>query len=299
LASTTYSNWNSRLLLDVEHSTVQTVVYTRQQQFRLLNSVLFVPDSASALYLLRGYLRICMPITIETDINTSVTLVQRGAPPQSVLQTPVVRPLILPPSTARVFRESIPSSPRAALPGAAGQPGGPKPEPTIGQARGEVEPGMPISQGRQIQGNLCVSVADGNFGNDTREAIRQAKAAANMSRVAKAAPPLFGSVDDQIDTKKEAQIFLNAKHCELDRSGINRAYATAFEKFRFADENAITDLQKALARCAPNANVKQTGIFDKATRDGIAAATGMRGSTVAKTDRLNDKSYEWVSGVCI
>ena len=148
LASTTYSNWNSRLLLDVEHSTVQTLVYTRQQQFRLVNVGLVVPDSASAIYLLRGYLRICMPITIETDINTSVTLMQRGAP-QSVLETSVVRPFILPPATARVFRELIPSSPRAPLPGAAGQPGGPKPEPTIEQARGEVEPGMPISLGCQ------------------------------------------------------------------------------------------------------------------------------------------------------
>lgn len=295
LASTTYSNWNSRLLLDVEHSTVQTLVYTRQQQFRLVNVGLVVPDSASAIYLLRGYLRICMPITIETDINTSVTLMQRGAP-QSVLETSVVRPFILPPATARVFRESIPSSPRAPLPGAAGQPGGPKPEPTIEQARGEVEPGMPISLGRQIQGNLCVSVPDGNFGADTREAIRQAKLAANMSRVDKAAPPLFRSVNEQIDTKKEAQIFLDAKHCEVDRSGIDRAYATAFEKFRFADENAIKDLQKALAHCDPN--VKQTGMFDKATRNGISAATGRTGSPVAKTDRLNDKSYEWVLGVC-
>jgi peptidoglycan hydrolase-like protein with peptidoglycan-binding domain len=142
-------------------------------------------------------------------------------------------------------------------------------------------------------------VPDGNFGAETREAIRQAKTAANASRVAKQAPPLFKSVNNQIDTEKESQIFLAVQQCELDRSGTDRAYATAFEKFRFADENAIKELQKTLAKCAPNANVTQTGIFDKATREGISAATGMKGSTVAKTNKLNETSYEWVSGVCI
>ena len=82
-----------------------------------------------------------------------------------------------------------------------------------------------------------------------------------------AAPALFGAVDGKIGTSREAQIFRDAKHCELDRSGIDRAYATSFEKFRFADEIAIKDLQKALAKC--DNNVKETGIFDKATRDGI------------------------------
>ncbi len=72
LAGTTYANWNSRLLLDVDHSTVQTIVYTRQQDFRKANVGVIVPDRPAAIYLLRGYLRICMPITIETTINTNV-----------------------------------------------------------------------------------------------------------------------------------------------------------------------------------------------------------------------------------
>lgn len=79
LASAAYSNWNSRLLLEVNHSTVQTLVYTRQTDFRNLIAKQSVPDRPRALYLLRNYLRICLPITIETDINTSVTLVQRDA----------------------------------------------------------------------------------------------------------------------------------------------------------------------------------------------------------------------------
>lgn len=100
LAGTSYANWNSRLLLDVDHSTVQTVVYTRQQQYRKANAGMIVPDRAAAIYLLRGYLRICMPITIETDINTTVALVQRGAL-EAAAQSPILRSIPTVPFTPR------------------------------------------------------------------------------------------------------------------------------------------------------------------------------------------------------
>jgi hypothetical protein len=48
LAGTTYANWNSRLLLDVDHSTVQTIVYTRQQDYRKANTGVIVPDRPAA-----------------------------------------------------------------------------------------------------------------------------------------------------------------------------------------------------------------------------------------------------------
>jgi hypothetical protein len=101
LAGTSYANWNSRLLLDVDHSTVQTVVYTRQQQYRKANAGVIVPDRAAAIYLLRGYLRICMPITIETDINTTVALVQRGAL-EAAAQSPILRSIPTTPFTPRM-----------------------------------------------------------------------------------------------------------------------------------------------------------------------------------------------------
>jgi hypothetical protein len=89
LASATFSNWNSRLLLAVNQSTVQDVVYTSQGQFRDKIKVYVVPDRPMAIYLLRNYLRLCMPITIEANINTTTTLVQRGAPLAAVQGTVV------------------------------------------------------------------------------------------------------------------------------------------------------------------------------------------------------------------
>jgi hypothetical protein len=80
LATATYNNWNSRLMLAVNQSTVQEVVYTSQGQFRDKIRTYRVPDRPAAIYLLRNYLRLCMPTTIEASINTSTTLVQRGNP---------------------------------------------------------------------------------------------------------------------------------------------------------------------------------------------------------------------------
>jgi hypothetical protein len=79
LASATYTNWNSRLLISINQSTVQEVVYNSQGQFRNQIKDYSVPDQPAAIYLLRNYLRLCMPTTIEAAINTTTTLVQRGS----------------------------------------------------------------------------------------------------------------------------------------------------------------------------------------------------------------------------
>jgi hypothetical protein len=83
LASASYANWNSRLLISVEQSTVQAVVYKAQGDYREKIKGWSVPDRPTAIYLLRNYLRTCMPITIEASINTTTTLVQRNATEQA------------------------------------------------------------------------------------------------------------------------------------------------------------------------------------------------------------------------
>jgi len=149
--------------------------------------------------------------------------------------------------------------------------------------------------GLTIQSNLCVK-SNGEFDPSTREAIRQAKIAANATRVPKKMAPLFAApVSGEIKTAGEAQIFLDARSCSKDFSGTDRGYLTAFEKFRFVDETSIKDLQTALKKC--DQKVVPTGVFDDATRNGISAGLKKAGLPEAKT--LNDKSYEQVSAVCI
>jgi hypothetical protein len=78
LAAETFTNINSRLLQEVDHTTVQTTVLNNQQIYRdkVLGEI--VDNRPAAIYLLRGYLRICMPFSIEMDINNTVTVFHRS-----------------------------------------------------------------------------------------------------------------------------------------------------------------------------------------------------------------------------
>jgi len=160
LAGTTYANWNSRLLLDVDHSTVQSVVYRRQQQYRDSIVSLAVTNRAAAIYLLRGYLRLCMPITIETDINNTVTLVQNGAS-LPVVRAPLVQPIPLV-ATAPV-PASTPVTSHFVRPKVNPAPGWEK-----------VSPGTPIDLGtaKLIQRSLCIANPDGKYDNQTEFGLK-------------------------------------------------------------------------------------------------------------------------------
>jgi hypothetical protein len=151
LAGATYTNWNSRLLLDVDHSTVQAVVYRRQEQYRKDNAgqLRNASDRPAAIYLLRSYLRICMPITIEADINNTVTLARSGAP-QSVIQAPLVRPVAV---TGIIEEVSKPLPPPRRFV---------NPAPTTKLTRHEE--GLTDAKIRQIETALCLSSPTSDLG---------------------------------------------------------------------------------------------------------------------------------------
>jgi len=84
-ASGTFTNVYSRLIIQLPHSTVQAVVLSRQKEFRdqLIGNSNDKPPVAiisrpTAIYALRSYLRLCMPMTIETEINSTVTTFARS-----------------------------------------------------------------------------------------------------------------------------------------------------------------------------------------------------------------------------
>jgi hypothetical protein len=76
LAANTFTNINSRLLLEIDKTTVQTLVLHRRDDFRLDIRGKTIPDRPTAVHALRLYLTICTPFTIETDINSTVTVFQ-------------------------------------------------------------------------------------------------------------------------------------------------------------------------------------------------------------------------------
>src|SRR4051812_3342887 len=67
LASNTFTNVNSRLLLEVDKTTVQTLVLRRRDDYRLQLRNLQFDNRPAAIHALRQYLTICTPYMIETD----------------------------------------------------------------------------------------------------------------------------------------------------------------------------------------------------------------------------------------
>ncbi|WP_156398829.1 hypothetical protein [Methylobacterium sp. Leaf469] len=91
-ARDTFNNVNARFLLEVNHSTVQAVVLGSQTRFRSTLRGRVLTSRPQAIYALRQYLRICMPFTIENQINLTVVNFENGGP--AALEDMVRRPLV-------------------------------------------------------------------------------------------------------------------------------------------------------------------------------------------------------------
>jgi hypothetical protein len=91
MAANSFTNVNSRLLLEVNQATVQSVVHKGQEEFRYRKDYTSTLNRSDAIYHLRSYLRLCMPFTIETDINTTVAIAKRVGP-QSLENNPFIAP---------------------------------------------------------------------------------------------------------------------------------------------------------------------------------------------------------------
>ncbi|MET3613355.1 hypothetical protein ABID16_001660 [Rhizobium aquaticum] len=209
LAGATYGNWNSRLLLEVDHSTVQGLVYRRQEQFRQDNSIAItnVSDRPTALYLLRGYLRLCMPMTIETDINSTITLVQNNAP-QSVVRAAIVRPAGIAGVITDV-RKPLPS-----------------PEPYVSQdltdRLTDKERGLLGKRIEALQRALCIKTPTQSFGpkgSQVRKAMSEFFVGAGLGA--------FGKIEDQtmLDSLSEGADDIIGEHNTCESRGFPNARA--------------------------------------------------------------------------
>lgn len=158
LAAETFTNVNSRLLQEVNHSTVQTTVLGNQQRFRENVLRAAVTNRPDAIYLLRSYLRICLPFSIEMDINDTVTVFHRvGAGGLDARE-----PLLTRPSIIGDVSKPLPSAPRGVL--------------TRGPTRfGRYEESLTPKDIREFQAALCIKPASGELGprnSSTRLVIR-------------------------------------------------------------------------------------------------------------------------------
>jgi hypothetical protein len=167
LTSNTFTNVRSRLLLEINHSTVQAIVLRRQKEYRdgLRNQV--IDTRAAAIYAMRSYLRLCMPMTIETEINTTVTAFEQGG--SAALKFKENNRAIDPRTVGAVAtpqRIRVSEAP----------PPTPPPSQVIGGSNGPVEKTISLNSGKAFQRTLCVDDT-GNFDSATRAALRDFNAA--------------------------------------------------------------------------------------------------------------------------
>jgi hypothetical protein len=82
-AQATVNNYHSRLLYEIDTSTLQALVLGNQRSFRDGIADLRFQTKPAVEHALRSYLRICMPFSIETEVNNVLTVVKRSgeAPP--------------------------------------------------------------------------------------------------------------------------------------------------------------------------------------------------------------------------
>ena len=189
-ASNTFTNIQSGLLLEIDKSTVETVVIRNQNGYRqTLPGQGIIDNRATAVYVLRSYLRICTPYTIANQINTTVTLVHNGAMP-----TPLIDP--------NVVHASIIQNARTPL--------APTPQVKVGMASAATsfERDLSLQDGRNLQQTLCASPT-GDFGppnlpagqeSATRQQLRQFNAAFLYGAPSIPIAQLLNTVPDTINT---------------------------------------------------------------------------------------------------
>ncbi len=159
LAANTFTNINSRLLYEVNHSTIQSIVLSNNNRFRQDLQGKIINNRPAAIYALRSYLRICMPYTIETQINNAVTLFEVGGVASADAD---LNPLI---SATNVATATTPiRSPRMALPPVQ------RPIPPKGSLN-KVEDRFSSEMLSKLQKSICVTPQTGQWDSNTRDAI--------------------------------------------------------------------------------------------------------------------------------
>jgi hypothetical protein len=193
LASASFANWNSRLLISANQSTVQEIVYQGQGDFRKTIKGYPVPDQPTAIYLLRNYLRLCMPITIEASFNTTTTLALRDAPATAMKNLVV--------STLSPGRPGIIRDVNAPL-----KPFNPPP-PLVHTSLSPQETGMSLKDMRFVLDTLCRPKSEkdlGAAGSPARKALAKFLADNGRTSVEVLDRNAFIDVQELTEAKKRA-----------------------------------------------------------------------------------------------
>ena len=266
LAAETFTNIDLRLLNGVDYTTVQSVVRDNRTQFRGNNLNLVIDNRPAAIYVLRNYLSICMPSSIEMSINNTINVYHRGGP--DALRTPQ---LALRSATAT-------SSTSAAVRGAPIRvdrppPITPPPIAVMAGAMGPVEGAVSVASGTALQRTLCV-VETGEFDTATRAQLRLFNAASLY--------PSDGSATDKLATDADLTRLRSAqrKFPSCQASGFRNGFEVGLFS-RFGTTKMRDDLKTALIAAKlpvpPSLNAAPAQPIDETVRKAIGSLATVYG----------------------
>ena len=155
IATNTFTNVNSRLLYDVNNSTVQSIVLSNDNRFRQELLGVTINNRPAAIYALRSYLRLCMPYTIETQINNAVTFFQvGGVASQNAIRNPLISATNVETAQIAPLKASTPATFKPE-----------RPRRVSAQGWGQVSSSTTIDvlTGKAIRKSLCMPEGDGSY----------------------------------------------------------------------------------------------------------------------------------------
>jgi hypothetical protein len=273
LASRTFTNVNSRLVLELNHSTVQAVVLSRQRRYRMQllgdpvtnTPAIAIVSRPAAIHALRSYLRLCMPFTIETEINTTITDFERGGVAAMINNQPLIN--------AETVRTAVISNVRKQLPSEGFRP----------------PPGVDPKKvfDTRLENSLCVPLTR----QDKEEAVRDFFAGRGLVR-STAKPPIRSIKDTNVP-----QLLQNvaASIGDCKKKGFRNAYevgrfgATSDQSALQASES-VGDLQNGLrAKLGLTAADLTSGKLDQATRKAIVDFRNKKDIDKSFGDQVDDR----------
>lgn len=174
LASNTFTNYYSRLLLEIERSTVEVLVIEKRAQYRDTLKNVLIGSQPDAIHVLREYLLICTPHYIENRINQRTRDSVAGNPSADDARPEQVRRSVVAGAVpAQRADRSIVITP------------GPK-QKAVGTA-GKIEPPViSLDRAKGIQRTICVSDTGDLSSSGTRTALAALKAALYFPRTSAA-----------------------------------------------------------------------------------------------------------------
>lgn len=230
LLTESVENYHSRLLLEVESSTINSIVLRARHDFRENTAGTRYESRPEAEYALRSYLRLCLPFAIETNINDYSTLGSRGIPvdeDNTINQTPV--------GSRQVIGDSAAGPERGFNSGSREKGGDTTIKNPITGAITPWEKQLQPSDLTMIQDYLCVEASNA-FGPKTRAGIL-------MLALKKGQP----SADNLLDQKEGGKLLSDARQ---QGACAKSKFSNVFERLVFvtpADETSFyKDLVAAL-----------------------------------------------------